>query len=236
MEIDSEKCVGCWKCIPYCPVTAIKEADEVAEIDQDECLECGACLRSGSCKVDALYQPELTWPRVLRSQFSDPTAIHPKTGIPGRGTGEMKANDTSGRFAYGEVGIAVEMGRPAIGAYFRDLEKVAIAMKKAGVVFEPANPVTHLLNPDTGKLKDPDVGKERVLSAIIETKVSEDEAVKILNVLKDVAKEIDTVFSVDVISRCKAGKIPAIPILEKAGYKPRINGKVCIGLGRPLHP
>jgi hypothetical protein len=37
-----------------------------------------------------------------------------------------------------------------------------------------------------------------------------------------------------VINRCKDGKIPFKPVLEKAGYSVRINGKVNIGLGRPL--
>ncbi|MHA1632631.1 MAG: DUF362 domain-containing protein [Candidatus Freyarchaeota archaeon] len=236
MKVDPEKCTGCWRCIPYCPVGAIKEGDDVAFIDQDECVECGVCLRSGACKAGALYQPELTWPRILRSQFSDPLAVHPKTKIAGRGTEEMKTNDVTGRFKEGEVGIAVEMGRPGIGSSFRDLEKVAMAIAKVGVEFEPSNPVTFLLDTKTGKLKYPEVADERVLSAIIECKTTEDKAVDVLKALKEAAGEIDSVFSVCVISKCKDGKIPIKPIIEKEGFIPRINGKTCIGLGRPLIP
>lgn len=50
------------------------------------------------------------------------------------------------------------------------------------------------------------------------------------------AKQIDTVISIDVISKCKDGGAPIKSILEDAGYKPRFNGKTCMGLGRPLIP
>jgi len=35
-------------------------------IDEDECVECSVCLRSGCCPTEALYQPELVWPRTVR--------------------------------------------------------------------------------------------------------------------------------------------------------------------------
>jgi len=234
MKINSEICVGCFSCIPYCTVGAIKKGDCKAFIDQDECVECAACLKSGACKVGALYQPELTWPRVLRSQFSDPLTPHPSTGIGGRGTEEMKTNDATARFKDGEVGFAVEMGRPQVGAYFSDLEKVAVALVELGVEFEANNPVTFLLDAKTGHLKDPSVKNEKVLSAIIECKTKEAKAVDVLELLQKVSKEINSVFSVCVISKCKEGKIPILPVLEKAGFKPRINGKTNMGLGRPL--
>ena len=62
MQIDEEKCTGCGGCAPYCPVRAIS-VDEVARIDLDECVECGNCLRSARCPVDAIYLDDLGWPR-----------------------------------------------------------------------------------------------------------------------------------------------------------------------------
>ena len=233
MKIDKENCVNCRSCMDYCPVGAIKAEDEEVHIDQDLCVECAVCLKSGACRQDALYQPELGWPRILRSQFSDPLVSHPATDIRGRGTAEMKTNDVTGRFQVGEVGFAIEMGRPGISTSFADVEKVATAL--AGIVeFEPLNPVTVLLDTETGRFKDPRVRKERALSAIIECKTTEDRGVDVLNLLKEVSVEIDTVFSLCVINRCVDGVPPFKAVMEAAGFKPRLNGKTNIGLGRPL--
>ena len=233
MKIDKERCVRCRSCIIYCPVGAIKTRDEVVYINQDLCVECAACLKGGACRQDALYQPELGWPRILRAQFSDPLVSHPATDISGRGTAEMKTNDVTDRFLEGEVGFAIEMGRPGISTSFADVEKVAVAL--AGKVeFEPLNPVTVLLDAKTGRFKDPRVRKERALSAIIECKTTEDKGIKVLNLLKEVSQEIDTVFSLCVINRCRGYKIPFKERMEEAGFRPKINGKTNVGLGRPL--
>lgn len=108
-------------------------------------------------------------------------------------------------------------------------------MALAGKVeFESLNPVTVLLDPKTGGLKDPRIRRERVLSAIIECKTTEDRGIEILRLLRKVAKEIDTVFSLCVINRCKEYEIPFKKRIEEAGFTPRINGKTNVGLGRPL--
>ena len=57
---------------------------------------------------------------------------------------------------------------------------------------------------------------------------------EILDILKRVAEEIDTVFSVCVVNKCRGYEIPFKKALEEAGYIPRINGKTNVGLGRPL--
>jgi NAD-dependent dihydropyrimidine dehydrogenase PreA subunit len=110
LKIDEDKCVACKLCITYCPVDAIKQEDKRVYINQDLCVECGACLKSGICSQGALYHPKVEWPWVLRSQFSDPLVSHPLTQIMGRGTAEMKTNDVTGRFSEGEVGFGIEMG------------------------------------------------------------------------------------------------------------------------------
>jgi hypothetical protein len=46
--------------------------------------------------------------------------------------------------------------------------------------------------------------------------------------------QVDTVFSIDIICKCKDGVIPIKPLLNEAGIEVRINGKTNIGLGRPL--
>lgn len=145
----------------------------------------------------------------------------------------MKTNDVTGRFREGDVGFAIEMGRPGISTSFIDVERVAMALV-GRVDFEPLNPVTVLLDNDTGKFKDSRVRGERALSAIIECKTTEDRGLEVLNVLKEVSKEIDTVFSLCVINRCRGHQIPFKTRMVEAGYTPRINGKTNVGLGRPL--
>ncbi len=232
MLIDEQTCSGCGECLPYCTVGAINLGDDgVARVQEDECVECGACLRSGICPTDAFYMQTLEWPRNLRAQFSDPLGVHPKTGIPGRGTEEIKTNDVTDRVKPGYAGIAVEVGRPSVGTRLREVEKIAIALSKVGVEHEPANPVTFLMtDTSTGKMDD-SVLNENVLSAIIEFIVPQSKVVEILDVLKEVAGQVDTVFSIDLAVRFEPdGSVPIKKMVEDAGYYLAPNGKTNIGI------
>ena len=125
------------------------------------------------------------------------------------------------------------MGRPGISTSFSDVEKVAKAL--VGIVeFEPLNPVTYLLDLKKGTFKDPRIKGERALSAIIECKTTVDKGIKVLNLLKKITEEIDTVFTLSVINKCQDYTIPFLDMMKESGYKPRINGKTNAGLGRPL--
>lgn len=236
MRIDSDECSGCGQCIPYCPVGAISMDDDVSEIDFDECTECGNCLRQADCPVDAIWQQELVWPRTIRSIFSDPLTIAEESGISGRGTEEMKTNDVTGRFQFGFVGIAIEFGRPILGARFYDIEKVARAVSALGVVYEKQNPTTSLMSdPGTGKFKD-DVLPEKVLSAILEFRLDLKKLPELFEILKNVSKKIETVFSLDIATRVNPdGSIPTAPFIESAGLWIAQNGKTNVGLGRPRY-
>jgi ferredoxin len=265
MDIDTTKCVGCGNCHVICTMGVISlDGDGKSVVDQDECVECGTCHRvlrnegyraffvravrkvlfffklgyladADLCPTGALTPPDLTWPRVLRAQFSNPTVVHPGTGVPGRGTDEIKSNDVTGRLRAGEAGIVVEIGRPGIGAFFREVEKVAMALAPLEPVFEPENPVTHLIADfKTGRMKE-DVLDEKVLSAIIELKTGLEKIPAFLQALETVQHEIDTVISVGVASRCLPdGTIPHEEWVRKAGYPLAPNGKTNLGLGRPL--
>lgn len=231
-----EACTDCALCLPYCPVTAIREIENEGRIfiDQDECVECGSCLRSKVCPIEALGQPELEWPRIIRAQFSDPCVFHPGTQVSGRGTEESKTNDVTGRYPRGYVCIAAELGRPGIGTKMRDVEKVAQAIVPIGVEFENDNPTFQLFtNQDEGKLRE-DVLEEKVLSAILEFKVLASKAPEVLRALERVAQEVDTVISVNIGSMLEPdGSLPAEDIAREAGFKIRPNGKNNLGLGRP---
>lgn len=241
MIIDPEHCTGCRSCRLYCPVEAIIATDKktpkgktIWAVDLDRCVECGNCLRAAVCPVDAIIQQPLEWPRSIRSAFSNPMTEH-KSKDMGRGTEEMKTNEITHRFIRGEVGIALELGRPLLGASFRDIERVTLAMARVGVEFEPRNPLTALLEDRSRGIMGKELLSERVLSTIVEFKIHEEKLEEVLLAIKDVAGTLDTVFSLDVIHVLPSvGPDPIIDRITELGFEVRPNGKVNLGLGRPI--
>jgi len=184
------------------------------------------------CPTSAFVPEELEWPRVVRRVFSDVLLVHEGTGILGRGTEEVKTNDVTGRLPFGDAGFVVELGRPSLGARFHDIQKVTRALAGAGAVFEEMNPVTGLMSDSSTGTINPEVLDEKVMSAIIEFRVSMEEVKHILGVLEGVALDSDTVMAVGVAARCDAeGATPLERILPDSGY-PLLRAKTNLGMGR----
>lgn len=264
MEIDKEKCVGCGNCVPYCTMGVIRLEDGMAVVNEDECVECNTCYRCCEseglnpavvrtlrklfelfnvrydarmdvCPTGALTPPELEWPRSLRRAFSDPTVAHDSTGMAGRGTEEIKTNDITGRIGPGEAGVVIDLGRPGTGVFFSDIDKMTTALAPLEITFEPENPITSLIaDAQMGSLSE-DILKEKVLSAIIELKVNLSELPVVLGAVESVARDLDTVVSVGVSSKCEDdGNIPHERVCMENGYALSLNGKTNLGLGRPV--
>jgi NAD-dependent dihydropyrimidine dehydrogenase PreA subunit len=230
----SDTCIGCGSCVPYCPMEAISLGPEKAEIDQDECVECNACFRAEVCPTDSLIRPELKWPRSVRRVFSDPAPQHGLTGVPGRGTEEMKTNDVTGRYRVGEAGFVLDVGRPGVGARLRDVEAIYKRLVHLGIHFEEKNPLRSLLKDKDGGAFKEEVLDEKVLSIIIEFSVSSSRLHDVLEELKKCAAEIDTVFSLGLIDKVSDdGSMENCEQVGRLGYHPSINAKVNIGIGRP---
>jgi NADPH-dependent glutamate synthase beta subunit-like oxidoreductase len=232
-----ESCIGCGICLSFCPMSAIGlDSDtKVPLIEQDECVECGVCFRAQVCPVDAFIEEVAAWPRSVRGAFSNPLIVHKETRVPGRGTEEVKTNEVTGQFRRGFVGVTAEMGRPGIGVRFYDVEKVAQALAKCGVVFAANNPVTHLMTDKTaGKLNE-DVLHEKVASAMIESVTPFEKLPQVIKALKNVAPQIDTVFTLTISTRLEEdGSAPCVDTLTELKVPLYINGKTNVGLGRPL--
>jgi len=233
-----------------------------ATVNRDECVECYTCFNGLSqehlnptivrsmrkvfqwmrlrfdpepdvCPTAAFEPDPLSWPRVVRRAFSDPRVPHESTGVEGRGTEEVKTNDISGRVKVGEVGFTIEFGRPGVGVWFRDMQKMCWALAKAGVSFEKKNPVTSLMSDiATGTLRE-DILNEKVLSAIVEIMVPVERTEEIVRLVWAVEKEIETVVAIGVGTRCgEDGEDTVVgPVLERLGYNLQ-RAKTNIGLGR----
>lgn len=238
MKVHQEKCIGCGICIPFCPANAISIVNKVAFIDQQSCFECGNCIRPRvvKCPTKAIYEPDecIEGTRAVRRYFSDPATTHKVTKISGRGTEEVKTNDVTGRVCRGEVGIAVEMGRPCVGTKVADIEKVCMELARNDIMYENNNPLTHLMsNVKTGEFKD-EYRDEVIISAIIEFTIPFERTREVLNVIKDVSSELDTVFSLDLICCFDEDKtMPILPLLKDLEMYPRVNAKINLGMGRP---
>jgi len=233
MFIDGDKCIGCESCINWCPMGAIRMDEKTAAVDPEECVECNVCRRVEICPVDAFVQKPLEWPRSVRAIYSDPLNIHKETGLAGRGTEEIKTNDVTGRFRRGQAGVAIEVGRPGVGTKLKELEKLSMVLARYGVEFESKNPLTNLINPQTGQLP-PEIREEKVLSAIIEITVEEVKLLDVLALIKETAKGLETVISMDVACRAaEDGSWPCARILKEAGIFYRPNAKINVGLGKP---
>ena len=244
MVINQEVCIGCGICTVYCPNDAISmvtdnDGKRKAQIDQEKCLECGNCIRTRvvRCPGKAFYElPEeqRSLSRRMRRFFSDPSTTHPLTGVPGRGTEEVKTNDVTGRVCRGELGVCLELGRPIVGTTAQDIEKVTKHLAKIGITLEPCNPLSELIaDPATGEFK-PEFMDAAFISAIVEFVIPFSRGPEILQACKEIANEIDTVFSLDMIC-CydEDGTNPAVKLCEEEEIVMRPNAKINIGIGRP---
>lgn len=240
MRVNQEKCIGCGICVPYCPAFAISIVNGKAYIDEELCFECGNCGRPRvvRCPTSAFEESDgvKEMPRKIRKFYSDPTIADAVTKVPGRGTEESKTNDVTGKVTRGEFGIGIEMGRPCHGTTLKQVEQMTMALASIGVEFEKCNPVYYLMeDPAKGTIPE-EIKDERMVSCIIEFTSKDEKLEEVMDTIKRVANELDTVFSLDLIYRFdEDGNIPIIKKLNEMGILVRKNAKVNLGMGRPLN-
>src|SRR5262245_11624447 len=232
-----------------------------ATINQDECVECYTCYRGMSkehlnpvmvrtirkiggllrwrfdpepdvCPTDALMEPELSWPRVVRRAFSDPVVPHESTGVHGRGTDDGKTNDGTNRVGRGDAGLTIEFGRSTVGVRFWQIQEMTRELAKMDLTFEKRNPVTSLMsNTTTGDIRE-DILAEKILSAIVEFKTSIGNVPAVLRKVREVANRLDTVVAIGAAARCDSnGDNDLEEILRQEEFH-FVRGKTNLGLGR----
>ncbi len=213
---------------------AIRLGDEAASIEPNECAECGVCTRSRVCPADAIRPGRLAWPRTLREAFSNPIVVHEATGVRGRGTEGMKTNDSMNRYPNGTLGVFIELGRPALGTRFADVERVVRKFMAHGYAPAPDNPVAGLVaDPEQGTLR-PEVLQEKALSVLVEFIVPEAAVPEVKGLLDELAAEVDTVFSVGIALRAAADGTSRLDSLFGPEVFRLPNGKVNLGLAQDL--
>ena len=159
------------------------------------------CSRSRVCPVGAIRQGKLKWPRILREVFSNPLAEHETTGVQGRGTSGIKANDTEKRYQHGQIGVYVEMGRPALGARFYDVEKAVKLFTAHGYAPVKENPVYELIRDHTTGSLMKEILNEKVISCVLEFVIPQSESGNLLILSEKLGRQVDTVFNVCVALR-----------------------------------
>lgn len=238
-KINQDKCTGCKQCLIFCSDGAISYNEGKCTVDQAVCTECYICLRHTICPNGAFEPTELnTYIKQFQHVISDPAESHGiKKGVSGRGAQEVKTIDVTGRIKRGELSISIDMGRPGLGVYLRDVEKVAIALVNSGVEIPPGeNSPLGVLMPDrtTGKLL-PDCLDYHFHSLIMEGICATTQLPTVLKALQEIEDQIETVFAVGLVMHVDENCYNnALDCLDELGIPKPHRGKVNVGLGRPL--
>jgi ferredoxin len=129
------------------------------------------------------------------------------------------------------------LSNPAnVGTTLADVVKILRKLEEVGVELERENPQMLILEDlRSGRLSYEDLEGIRIMSVVLEVKTSLSSLPRVIKALRDVEKEVNTVFSVGVICRFEDDmSIPCLKVLEELGVTPMPFAKINLGLGRPL--
>ena len=175
----------------------------------------------------------VTWPRIVRCAFSEPTSCwcHESTGVAGRGTEEVKTNDVTDWVRVGEVGSPSEFGRPGVGVRFRDIQKMSMALVLSPVKFGGGEYQLfgHGGDPRGRPGREGSLGHPRARGR-------PEHATPAPPGRGKVAGELSTIVAIGVATRCDAqGENLLEPLLQREGYA-GIAPRPIWGWARPAAP
>ncbi|MDR1889663.1 MAG: 4Fe-4S binding protein [Zoogloeaceae bacterium] len=239
ITIEKKLCTGCKTCLLFCPDEAIDYRDGKCFVDQTVCTQCGVCLEN--CAAQAIrFTPDTEELKIFQRAISNPGAGTTVTGgNSGRGGHEVKTLDVVPRQKNDEITINLDIGRPGVGVYLRDAERIVLALLEAGMKFLPGEdfPLATII-PDrkTGRFR-PDCLDMHLHTLLVEGIFKQDKLPDIIRALQRVEKDIDTVICVGLVMPVdKNCRNSALDCLDTLGLPRPHRGKVNVGLGRPYPP
>ena len=239
IDINNSACVGCKNCLLFCPDDAIRYENGKCFIDKDVCTQCGVCLES--CPENAIaFTPDTDPLKIFQLAISNPGAGTKITGgNSGRGGNEVKTLDVVPRQKNDEITINLDIGRPGMGVYLRDAEKIVLAVLGAGMKFMPGKDfplATIIPDPSTGKFR-PDCLDMHLHTLLVEGIFHKDTLPDIMKAILRVEKEIDTVVCVGLVMPVDANCWnESLACFDELGIPRPHRGKINVGLGRPWAP
>jgi|GEM_PF-1919541 len=235
--IDQTLCTGCKTCLLFCPDDAIDYHDGKSSIDPKVCTLCGCC--DDRCPSGAL-QPltELTDLQIFQQAFGNPRGSKVTGGNAGRGGKEIKTLDVKPTLKPDHISICLDMGRPGVGLYLRDAEKIITALIAVGMEFLEGDFPLATIIPDrtTGKFR-PDCLDLHMHSLLAEGVFHKSKLPAVLKAVLEVSQEIDTVFCPGLILPVDENiDNEALRCLDDLGIPRPIRSKINVGLGKPYPP
>ncbi|WP_059250747.1 indolepyruvate ferredoxin oxidoreductase subunit alpha [Escherichia albertii] len=236
--IDQTSCTGCKVCLLFCPDDAIEYYDGKCSIDSKQCTLCGCC--EGCCPFSAIYPTtNLTDLQIFQQTFGDPRGSKVTGGNAGRGGKEIKTLDVKPTLKPDHLSICLDMGRPSVGLYLRDAEKIIMALMAAGMEFAEGDFPLSTIIPDrtTGKFR-PDCLDIHMHSLLTEGCFHKSKLPGVLQALKDVSTQIDTVLCPGLIFAVNENieNEEVLRCLDEQGIPRPVRSKINVGLGKPFSP
>jgi hypothetical protein len=130
--------------------------------------------------------------------------------------------------------VFVELGRPALGTRFRDVERVVQRFRSHDIRVVEDNPVAGLIaDPSSGALK-PEILDEKAISVLVEFVMPAAEAETLLAIVEQLDLEMDTVFNLSVALRADEQGRSNLASLFGTELFSLPNGKVNLGMAEGI--
>jgi len=199
-----------------------------AGVDRRLCVECGVCIDSAICPVDAFEESRDDAARFKRP-FGRLLAKH----LESRGVGrespyDVKTNDVTGRLPQRNVVMRLELNRPGGGLKYRDVLDMESAMQRQGW---DAQIDSRSLNITDFRVAGKAMADQRILTCHFELELDPED---VPNVVRDAARfvgEHRLWVSINVAGMAETVE-RTLDFLKTSGLEAEPVAKVNLGLGR----